>query len=126
LGEFERGIREELLFFMKEYPSFIEFLQTRPNGKKRKRRSFLRVKFLDGKKCFFEMFIRDKMKKYSKKDLYRRFEMAENMKEIFSTIVPYKDSDKWVFKVNSVIVIIKELKNSKKQTELQLLSLYPK
>jgi hypothetical protein len=93
-----------------------------PHRKGKKRRAYLRAKFLGNKKIFFEIFIQKILgNEYNTNDKLRRLEYVESLPKLFSNISPIKQGQKYIFIEKDFQVVVKEKKNK----ELYLLTLYP-
>jgi len=108
----------------------IEYLRLCPNGKKTKRRSFLRMKHLDNAKVFFEIFI-PKVLNGNKNDQFRRLQYIKTELEIVLQEIPEKDesySNRYIFKnsrVKAVITGKNKIRKKKLCVDYFLLSFFP-
>ena len=103
---------------------YISLLKGFPSCKKSKRRQpYLRIKFLENKKVFFNIFIQKILQeKYSGNDKMRRLECIHLLPKILSTVKPTLSRGEYCFQYENIVVIIKRAKNE----TFHLLTLYPK
>lgn len=104
----------------------IQFLKTAPNGKKGRRKPFLKAKYLDNKKVFFEIFI-PKILQCTLNDQYRRMKDLPHNLPLILQRRPKKEADRYIFDNEShrAIVIEKQkIRNNRQVSELYLLSFF--
>lgn len=105
----------------------IQFLKKAPNGKKSRRKSYLKVTYLDNQKVFFDMFIA-KFLQQNINDQYRRMKVLPTILPIILKSQPIQKNSRYIFTNNdckAIIQIREIIINNKKKQQLHLLSFFP-
>jgi hypothetical protein len=94
--------------------------------KKSRRKPYLRAKYIQNRKVFFEIF-KEKYRHLNKRDKVRRFEAILYLRQIFETKVPIHEDNFYIFLTEypkKFSIIVKEIPR-KNRPELYLVSTYP-